>query len=53
MMSFGSWDGRENEEIREMRKNNKEWHVWESKGKNRTKMNNHQYQSQNFDDTDS
>ena len=27
--------------------------MWESKGKNRTKMNNHQYQSRNFDNTDS
>ena len=53
MTSFGSWDGRENEEIREIRKNNKEWCVWKSKDKNRTKMNNHQYQSWGFDNTNS
>ena len=27
--------------------------MWELKGKNRTKINNHQYQSWNFDNTDS
>ena len=37
----------------EIRNNNKEWRVWESKDKNRSKMNNHQYQSWNFDNTNS
>ena len=37
MTSWGSWDRHEDEEIR---KNNKEWRAWESKDKNRTKMNN-------------
>ena len=39
--------------MREIRKNNKEWHAWESKDKNRTMMNNHQYQSRSFDNTGS
>ena len=42
-----------NEAIREIRKNNKEWRAWESKDKIRTKISNHQYQSRNFDNTDS
>ena len=53
MTLWGSWDGREKEEIREIRKNNKECRAWELKDKNRTRMNNHQYQSQSFDNTNS